>query len=1039
MEYNEFSDSQLPALNLLQKLDFKLFEEEQILKEKEGILSNVVLDDILFKQLSKINKFEFKGESFRFSASNIRAAVNALRNVSDEGLVKTNEKIYDLLTLGKSYTENVYGDQKSFTIKYIDWQNLENNVFHVTEEFVVEGPKATRRPDIVLFVNGIPFVIIENKRRDKTFSIEEGISQHIRNQTKSEGIPRLYHYAQLLLSVEPNEVKYAVTGTGAKFWSVWKEKNEEVVEKVITKEVDGVKAENRLPTVQDCALYALCRPERLMELIYKFIVFDGPIKKIARYQQYFAVQDTIKRVRQYEKDGKRRGGVIWHTQGSGKSLTMVMLSKALALDKGIQNPRVVIVTDRIDLDKQIFKTFNNCGKNVKKARTGNHLVTLIKDKGIEIVTTVIDKFESALNKKDFQDNSSNLFVLVDESHRSQFGVAHVKMKKMMPNACYIGFTGTPLMKKEKSTARKFGGFIHTYTIDQAVADKAVVPLLYEGRAAKLSINRGQIDKGFNRLAEPLSEYATKDLKRKFSTLSQIYESEQVVDEIAYDISQHFTGNWQGTGFKAQLAVPKIETAIRYQKYFEGQTNPNLKINTAVIFTPPDSRQDHDDVWDDPKGESLKYWNKIIEKHHSQSEYEDYIISKFKDEGNEVELIIVVAKLLVGFDAPRNTVLYLAKPLKEHGLLQAIARVNRVFEGKEFGYIIDYVGILGKLDEALTEYSALEGYDDEDLKLTVIDVKDEIKKVPVRHEYVWKVFDNVDRNDIEALERHIADKDVRDIFYERLSLYARTLQTALATDEFYEMFNDYKIEFFKKELKFFQSLRISVQQRYAEVISYKEYESRVRKLLDTHIQAEGVNKVTKTVNVFDKELRHEELISSGKTPASVADQIAHAMKKSITENMEKDEAFFRKFSELIEETIRLFNEGRLEEKEYLENIMGIQKDFASGHQEGIPESMKEDPKARAFYGAVKTIIEEKIGKEAAGNHNERLAQAGKDISEIIKGLVIRDWKKNMDIQKGMENAIEDYLYEHRKDFGGELSFNDIDKILPKCMKVAINNY
>lgn len=1039
MEYNEFKDSQLPAINLLRKLDYVWLDEDENVKQREGILSNVILEDILFKQLKKINSFEFKGKTFNFSAGNIRAAVNALKNVPDEGLVKTNEKIYGLITLGKSYTENIYGDQKSFTIKYIDWDNIDNNVFHITEEFVVEGPKETRRPDIVLFVNGIPFVVIENKRRDKNLSIDEGISQHLRNQKEGDGIPRLYHYAQLLLSVQPNEVKYAVTGTEAKFWSFWKEKVDGNVEKIIKKKVNDVEAEDRLPTSQDCSLYSLCKPERLMEFVYKYIVFDGPIKKIARYQQYFAVQESLRRVRQYERDSKRRGGVIWHTQGSGKSLTMVMLSKALALDKAIQNPRVVIVTDRINLDKQIFKTFNNCGKNVKKARTGNHLISLISDKGIEIVTTVIDKFESALNRKDFQDESANLFVLVDESHRGQFGVAHAKMKKMLPNACYIGFTGTPLMKKEKSTARKFGGFIHTYTIDQAVADKAVVPLLYEGRSAKLNINKYQIDKGFDRLAEPLTEYATKDLKKKFSTITQIYESEQVVDEIAYDISKHFTKNWQGTGFKAQLAVPKIDTAIRYQKYFEEETNPELKINTAVVFTPPDSRQDHEDVWDDPKGEGMKYWKKILEKYHSQDEYEDYIISKFKEEDDEVEIIIVVSKLLVGFDAPRNTVLYLAKPLREHGLLQAIARVNRVFEGKEFGYIIDYVGILGKLDEALTEYTALEGYEEDDLTLTVTDVRDEIKKVPIRHAEVWKVFDDVNSEDNEALERHLGDKDIRDKFYEALSAYARTLQTALATDEFYEMFDDEKVSYYKQQLKFFQSLRTSVQQRYAEVISYKEYESRVRKLLDTHIQADGVNKVTKTVNVFDKELRQEELLSSGKTPASVADQIAHEMKKTITEKMDEDEAFFRKFSEMIEETIRLFNEGRLEEQEYLEHIMGIQKDFSQGHQEGIPDSVKDDPKARAFFGAVKTIIEDKLGKSEAAQHNERIAQAGMDISKIIKKRVIRDWKKNMDVQKQMENALEDYLYEHRNDFGYEMTFKDIDEILPKCMKVAIKNY
>ena len=1039
VQYSEWQDSQEPALKLLRKFGYEFIPKEKNTDIRNNIFSNVILEDILFDRLKKINSFEFKGETFKFSASNIRAAVNALKNIPDEGLVKTNEKIYDLLTLGKSFTENVYGDQKSFTIKYIDWENLNNNVYHITEEFVVEGAKETRRPDIVLFVNGIPFVVIENKRRDKNLSIADGISQHIRNQTKSEGIPKLFHYTQLLLSVQPNEVKYAVSGTGAKFWSVWKENVEKEVEKIIKKEINGVEAEDRLPTIQDCNLYSLCRPERLIELVYKYIVFDGPVKKIARYQQYFAVQDTLKRVKQFENQDKRRGGVIWHTQGSGKSLTMVMLSKALALDKMIRNPRIIIVTDRINLDKQIYKTFNNCGKNVKKARSGSHLITLIKDKGNEIATTIIDKFETALNRKDFKDESSNLFVLVDESHRGQFGESHARMKQMLPNACYIGFTGTPLMKKEKNTARRFGGFIHTYTIDQAVDDKAVVPLLYEGRAPKLSVNQYQIDKGFNRIAEPLSEYATKDLKKKSSTYTPVYDSQQVVEEIAYDISQHFVKNWQDTGFKAQLAVSKIDTAIKYQKYFEGQTNPKLKLNTAVVFTPPDSRQDHDDVWDDPKGEGLKYWKKILEKYHSQAEYEDYIISKFKDADDEVELIVVVSKLLVGFDAPRNTVLYLAKPLKEHGLLQAIARVNRVFKGKEFGYIIDYVGILGKLDEALNDYSALEGYDEDDLQLTVIDIRDEIKKVPIKHDEVWKVFGDISRQDIEALERYLNEKDIRDQFYSSLSAYARTLQTALASDEFYEIFTDYKIEFYKKELKIFQSLRKSVQFRYAEVVSYKEYELRVRKLMDTYIQADEVEKITKTVNVFDKKLRHEELLNAGKTPASVADQIAHEMKKTITESMDKDEAFFRKFSELIKEIIRMFNESRIDEHDYLEKIVNIQKDFASGHQDGIPDSVRENEKARAFFGAIKTIVENKIGKEKAAICNDKIAQAGIDISKIIKMLIIRDWKKNEDVKKQMENEIEDYLFEHRADFGYEMSFDDIDLILPKCIKVAINNY
>jgi type I restriction enzyme R subunit len=771
-------------------------------------------------------------------------------------------------------------------------------------------------------------------------------------------------------------------------------------------------------------------------------VFDGPDKKICRYQQFFAVQDSIKQVIQFKNDDQRKGGVIWHTTGSGKSLTMVMLSTALALEPSIQSPRVVIVTDRINLDKQIFKTFLNCGKTVKKARSGNHLIELLTDKGNEIVTTILDKFQTASKRGGFTDEDPNLFVLVDESHRSQYGTANVQMRRILPNACYIGFTGTPLLKKEKSTARKFGGFIHKYTIDQAVKDGAVLPLLYEGRSAKLTINKKQLDKGFERLAAPLNEDAQKDLKKKFASISKIYESDHVIEEIAYDISEHFCKNWQGTGFKAQLAAPKIDTAIKYQKYFENQTDPNLKINTAVVFTPPDSRQDNDDVWKESSNESRNYWKALMQRFQGvgQEGYENWVIDHFKEPSNEVEIVIVVSKLLTGFDAPRNTVLYLAKPLHSHNLLQAIARVNRLYTGKEYGHIIDYVGILGKLDEALTSYSAFEDFDAEDLKQAVTDVREEVRKVPVKHSLVWEVFKGVgNKEDIEALERHLSPKDVRDLFYERITAYAVVLQTALGSDEFYLEYTEQQIGFFKSELKRFLSLRKSVQYRYAEVVSYKEYEPRVRKLLDTYVDAENVYQVTDQVNIFNKDQVNEALAQYGKTPASKADYIASKMKKVITENMEKDEAFYKKFSQLIEETIKAFEEGRLSEKEYLDEIMKTRDDLESGHQEGIPESIQDNQEARAFFGAVNEVLKAVHGEQTTKQLAQQIAQAGLEIAAIVERLTIRDWKRNIDVQRNMEDDIEDYLIDHRKAMGIELTFDEIDEILSKCLKVAKHNY
>jgi len=1037
MSYTEYQDSQKPAIELLQKMGWNYLSPEQVFTARSEMYSNVILDDVLAKQLSAINSFDYKGESYDFSTGSIQGAINALKSVPNEGLVQTNERVYDLITLGKSFNETVQGDRKAYTIKYIDWQHLENNVFHVTEEFEVEGLKGKRRPDIVLFVNGIPFVVIENKRRDKNDSIDEAISQSIRNQRDKEGIPKLFHYAQLLLAVHPNVVKYGATDTPLPFWSVWKEDNENEVSKLLNSKVNGTSSNDRLVTEQDKGLFALCEPTRLMDLVYKYIVFDGPYKKICRYQQYFAVQDTLDRVKERDVEGNRQGGVIWHTTGSGKSLTMVMLSKALALDPTIVSPRIIIVTDRISLDKQIFKTFINCGKNVKKARSGSDLIELLQDKGNEIITTIIDKFEIATKRASFKDTSQNIFVLVDESHRSQYGSAHANMKRIVPNASYIGFTGTPLMKTQKSTSKKFGGFIHKYTIDQAVKDGAVLPLLYEGRSAKLTINKKQIDKGFERLAAPLNEEAQKDLKRKFATIGKIYESDHVIEEIAFDISKHYRENWQGTGFKAQLAVPRIDTAIKYQKYFEAQSKIGTKINTRVVFTPPDSRQNNDDVWSETTSESRKYWEQILKRFNDQDSYETWVIDRFKEPSDDVEIIIVVSKLLTGFDAPNNTVLYLAKPLVAHNLLQAIARVNRVFEGKDHGHIIDYVGILGKLDEALTEYSALEDFDEEDLKNTVQDVVEEIRKVPIRHSEVWDVFKGVyNKNDIESLERHIADKDIRDQFYDRVSAFARVLQTALASDEFYNEFNTEQIGFYKSELKKFQSLRLSVQYRYAEKVSYKEYEPRVRKLLDTYIDADEVHVLTKDVNIFDKKMVAEALSEYGKTPASKADFIAHQMKKVITLNMEKDEAFYKKFSELIEETIKNFQDGRLSEKEYLESMVKTRDDLENGYQEGIPAAIQNRPKARAFYGALNEVLNKKIDTD---NSKQKIADAAVEIEKIVHNLIITDWKKNVDVQNQMENDIEDFLIGKRTLFGFEISFDEMDTLLIKCLKVAKNNF
>ena len=513
--FQEDHISQIPALQMLCKLGYQYLSPEEALVLRGGKKGNVVLEKILESQLRnmKINELSFKGQKYDFSNSNITEAINFFKNIPFDGLVRTNEAIYDLLSLGKSFEETIQDNKRSYDLNYIDWNNFDNNVFHVTEEFEVERQdgRTHRRPDIVLFVNGIPFVVIECKSPHLKEPLEQAISQQIRNQRNDE-VVKLFVCSQLLISTCTTDVRYATAGTPPKFWTKWKERESVENEikrlinaalpkdakdnlfkdrfKYVLKYFDDLEKEGRQTTEQDRALYHLCRPERLMELSRNFIVFDGPDKKIARPQQYFAVKKTIVRVKQYDQNRRRKGGVIWHTQGSGKSITMVMLAKALALEPSISNPRVVVVTDRKDLDKQIRDTFKHCGMEPKRARSGKELLELLESEKNTIITSVLFKFRSAVNRNKDRINTENVFVLVDESHRSQYGTAHALMQKMLSGACYIAFTGTPLMKKEKkNTYYKFGDLIDPYTIEEATKDKVVVPLLYEGRHNILTVNR----------------------------------------------------------------------------------------------------------------------------------------------------------------------------------------------------------------------------------------------------------------------------------------------------------------------------------------------------------------------------------------------------------------------------------------------------------------------------------------------------------------------------------------------------------------------
>ncbi|GAB4166275.1 MAG: HsdR family type I site-specific deoxyribonuclease [Rhodocyclaceae bacterium] len=1054
--------SQIPALQVLVNLGYQYLTPAEALAARGGKAGHVLLEEILREQLKKLNRIQHKGGSYLFSEENIQSAIQRLKNVKYDGLLKTNEAVYDLLTLGVALEQSIEGDLKSFTLNYVDWRNPENNVYHVAAEFAVERTRSveTCRPDVVLFVNGIPFAVIECK--SPKVEVAQAISQTIRNQ-RDEYIPRLFTYVQTVLAVNKNEARYATTGTPAKFWSKWKEEVADaelapLLERPLPESVKaslfdlafaklGVREEvapyvvGRQVTEQDRALYALCRPERLLEMAWAFTVFDGGVRKIARYQQVFAIQEVLRRVRQTDDSGKRRGGIVWHTQGSGKSLTMVMLARALALEPAIRNPRIVLVTDRVDLDKQLGNTFAACGLSPDRAESGRHLVELVSDGKAHIVTTLVHKFDKALAYKKFSDASPDIFVLVDETQRTQLGSYSARMRQMFPNACYIGFTGTPLLTREKSDVAKFGGVIHTYAIDQAVADGAIVPLLYEGRMVELEQNQAAIDIWFERHTQGLTDQQKADLKKKYARAEMLNKAEQVIYMRAFDISEHYRQNWQGTGFKAQLVAPNKAAALRYKAFLDELG----AVTSEVIISPPDEREGFDEIGAEESTDAVvAFWQRMMKRYGSEEDYNKSIVNAFKN-GDEPEILIVVDKLLTGFDAPRNTVLYLARRLKDHSLLQAIARVNRLYEdesgskAKDFGYIIDYVGVLGELDQALTTYSALEGFEAADLEGALTSIHEETKALPQRHAELWDLFKTVkNRQDEEAFEQLLANEKLRADFYERLSAYAKTLAIALSSERFITETPEQKLRAYKSDLKRFVNLKAAVKLRYAESVDYRDFEPRIQKLLDTHISASEVVQLNAPVNIFDEaafqKVVEEQGAGSEKNLGAKADMIAHATRRAINERLEKDPAFYEKFSKLIQQAIDDYRAKRLSDLEYLQRVTEIKDAVVSRKGDDLPPALNGDADAAAVYGLLRPFVANHLSDDEQAQNTA--AEAAMAVWDIFRRNRKVGYWDDLDAQRRTMNEIDDYLYDEVKGARGiALSTDEMDEIIEKTMQLA----
>ena len=1041
----EKHQSQIPALQLLVALGFKPLSQAKALRLRGGRRRNVVLDHILAQQLMGINRFTRRGQGYGFDLEDAHEAMGRLKPTPEriKGLQGTNQEIYDTLVLGTTIAKTIDGDTKSYPLRFIDWDNLANNAFHVTAEFAVEGMNSdqVRRCDVVGFVNGIPVLVMESKRPSEI--LEKADSQLIGYQ-QADNIPQLFHFAQLLVTMNRRQARYATVGASRRFWHPWRDREDTdaAIAPLIHHGLSTVEQEaifsgdlassrpdfdamaaagDRAVTPQDRTIYGLCRPECLLDLIRQFTVFDGGIRKVARHQQVFAIRRAMDTIKQEDMNGGgRQGGVIWHTQGSGKSLTMVMLGRSLALEPSITNPRIIIVTDRDDLDKQIKATFKSCDLEPIRATSGAHLMKLIRDQK-PLITTIINKFDTALKKSQVIDNDRNIFVLVDESHRSQTGRygGHsrmaVKMRRMLPNACYLGFTGTPLLKKERNTLASFGRLIHHYTINEAVADQAVVPLLYEGRLVQQQVTGEGIDRWFDKISVGLTDDQKADLKRKFSRMDALAKTDQAIRAKAFDISEHYRQHWQGTGFKAQLVAPSKAGAVCFKQVLDDIGH----VSSEIIISPPNDREGNEEVDQDSKGLVRDFWSKMMKRYNkSEGEYNLQIIEAFQGSGDP-EILIVVSKLLTGFDAPRNTVLYICKSLKEHTLLQAIARVNRLHEEsstkqeKQFGFVIDYEGLLGELDRTLTTYSAFANYNPADMQGTVHDIREEIRKLPQLHEQLWDIFKPVrNKKDMEQLEQYLSDHAIREDFYKRLQVFSRCLHICLSSDKFLDVFNERKVDGMKGDWQDFLKLKRSVQRRYQDTVPMHQFEPKIQKLLDDHVVAMPAEIVIDVVNINDPAALKAVVAETGVSQVSKADRIASATRRVITEKMDQDPALYRQFSELLEETIRTYRDRRLSERDYLSRVVDLAGKVARKDRgEDVPQALQGNDHAQAVFGILTEHLCGNHGIQV--NHGEATAMA-LDITEIIKVHNIVGMWSNAEAQNTLHNAMDDFFFDVVRD-------------------------
>ena len=946
---------------------------------------------------------------------------------TSKSLYDRNRAVYELLRYGVKVRPDV--GENNVTVWLVDWKHSEKNDFAIAEEVTVSAADAKaheKRPDVVIYVNGIALGVLELKR--STVSVAEGIRQNLDNQKKIF-IERFFSTMQLVMAGNDTEgFRYGTIQTQEKYYLTWKE-------------------ESAVENLLDRALVQLCNKARFLELIHDFIVFDAGVKKLCRHNQYFGVRAAQPFVKQ------REGGIIWHTQGSGKSLVMVWLAKWIR--EHVTDPRVLIITDRTELDEQIEKVFKGVNEDIYRTDSGADMIATLNSTKPWLICSLIHKFGSHKNGDDEGDADvfikemkkalppdfkpkGNLFVFVDECHRTQSGKLHEAMKEILPGAVFIGFTGTPLLKADKQKSIEiFGRYIHTYKFDEAVKDGVVLDLRYEAREIDQSItSQKKIDEWFELKTKGLTDLAKAQLKQRWGTMQKVLSSRSRLENIAADIlmdMEKCDRLKSGRG-NAMLVSGSIYEACKFFELFD-KTDLHGKCAIVTSYVPSTTSIKGEESGEGETEKLRQYaiyqkmladwFNDVPEKAVNRvEEFELAVKKKFIDEPGQMKLLIVVDKLLTGFDAPPATYLYIDKQMRDHGLFQAICRVNRLDgDDKEYGYIVDYKDLFQSLEGAVHDYTsgALDGYDKEDVAGLL---EDRLGKAEERLEdaleQVRALCEPVDvPKDQAAYLRYFSSKEsgnaaqLKNNEPQRLSLYKLTASLVrayanLAGEMAEAGYTEAQAAAIKQEVTFYENLRNEVKLHSGDAIDLKQYEPAMRHLIDAYIRAEE----SETVSAFNDLSLIQLIVERGAAavdalpPAiklnqeAVAETIENNVRKLIIDESPINPKYYEKMSELLDALIALRKQAALDYATYLAKIVELTKLAKNGPGGAAYPPSLNTPATKALY--------DNLGKD------EALALA---VDKAVRDNAQAGWRDdNIFKIRKMRKAIQDVLYPDVGSFG-----------------------